>query len=503
MLRVAISIALALLAGGAAAGTAADGFERSVAEAEKLSDADHCDKALPMIRKVLAGPDLAAASDQQAMRAWSVAAWCASDRNDNEEAYADSIKATAFDNAPERAWLIRLWYALQLGKRDNAVATAELLASVDPAVVREIDWLLILQFERQLIADGAQDLNRRYLAALDRADYQPSGPFQGVDSLWLKYAGMLADDGSTDALARVLGKIHAPGAILRIRLDGRFAAQVAADPDHFDPRRVTELWLAQDQATLRDHPDLAQGVSAAAEVLRMLGRAKEALDLIDAAQAKIAAAPANKPAFSDLDSQGNWLIDERSRVLSDLGRFDEQIESLRKGAAMKENGQLNVSQVINLAEALNDDARPREALDVLAPFGADGEKRPTSPFGAMQMMSARACAYAQLGRAADLAAALAYLRTHEKDAPLALSDGLLCANDLDGAAASYVRNLSDPEQRSDVLMTLSEFADRPPDPPWAKAIHARRTTVATRPDVRAAIAKVGRVETFPLAFDPQ
>ena len=175
-----------------------------------------------------------------------------------------------------------------------------------------------------------------------------------------------------------------------------------------------------------------------------------------------------------------------------LGRFDELLAAYAKGGTRDEHGNLNVSQLLNMAANLIDLGRNEEALRTIAVF--DDPKRSRSPYGEMVLRWVRGCAHAFQGRR-DLAAAdVAFAKAHEKDNRGAYARLLLCTGDMDGAAAAYIRRLDDPQERGDVLMSFSDFDDpqvRLPDP--FEALH---DTIRARPDVKAAIERAGGARRF-------
>jgi hypothetical protein len=115
----------------------------------------------------------------------------------------------------------------------------------------------------------------------------------------------------------------------------------------------------------------------------------------------------------------------------------------------------------------------------------------------MEMRMARGCAHAVAGHEAEAKAELDYLLGHEPDHPEAVSDLLLCMADLDGAAASFIRRLDNPDQRVPALVQLSDY-DPPPVPDPNDPIQTGLPKVKARADVRAAIARAGGIRRFPL-----
>ncbi len=63
-------------------------------------------------------------------------------------------------------------------------------------------------------------------------------------------------------------------------------------------------------------------------------------------------------------------------------------------------------------------------------------------------------------------------------------------DDLDGAAATIIRQLEDPDRRTAALVDLSDFDDPPAVLP-VDPIEVNLKKVKARPDVQAAIARAG------------
>ena len=197
--------------------------------------------------------------------------------------------------------------------------------------------------------------------------------------------------------------------------------------------------------------------------------------------------------FDDYDEQLNWVLNARADTLYDLDRNDEARVAFRLAIETGEDGARNVSQAINFASRLVGEGRPLEALDALSEVGN------ASPYGDMWVAAERACASEQLGDRAVRDTALAFLREHEEDNPSARIRGFICMNDLDGAAATIIHRLQDPDDRTEALVALQRYRERAhAGTPQSRLIQQRYDAVRDRPDVQAAIAAVGRIEDVPL-----
>jgi tetratricopeptide (TPR) repeat protein len=279
-------------------------------------------------------------------------------------------------------------------------------------------------------------------------------------------------------------------------VDPRFAAIVAANPAHFDLRAAQEQQLERARGFMRSNPDSLEVVVQALRDLRALGRFDEALALDQAALDRIAQAPKDHPAFKDLSRELTWAYDMKAHILIELGRTDEGLEVERQAAALPENGVANVSEALNYIALLLDNGHPDEALRRLQAFDATAL---ATPYGLGWLHGARACADQELGLAADLQKERAYLAAHPKDNPGASVEANVCVDDLDAAAATIIAQLETPETRIHALIDLCEFDPPSYSSPLDLTIRPREQALEQRADVRAAIAKAGRVERIHLS----
>ncbi len=475
-------------------GAASDQAKAWLADAKVLEAAmskGQCEAGLPAARRIVASPPFETLTDDLKGTVWEFAADCAIKNKNWEEGFVDVREATALNQASDWAWIVRVELGVQLDRPDDVAETVETLVRVRPAALKTIGGATFAQFVNRQETSGRADAARRVLNVLEEVGYRSPEPGMRDDSLWANFARLLADSGEMDHARSLLERIGDSKVLLEVKLDGRFAAMVAADPTKFDIKASAERELVADQATMAAHQDLLALVVAVATDLRALERYDQALTLLQSALDRAAGAPKGKPAFSDQDEQLNWIQDAKSLDLLDLGRGDDALAVERQAASSEEQGDANVSQTINLAGLLESEGRPADALVDLKDFE---QSRSASDYGAMWVRATRGCADAQLGRASDLATELGFVAEHRKDNPSARLRALICANDLDAAAAEFITQLTDPAERASALVNLSHF-DPPNHPtPIDAAFRARLEQIAARPDVTAAVAKVGHVE---------
>ena len=231
--------------------------------------------------------------------------------------------------------------------------------------------------------------------------------------------------------------------------------------------------------------------SAAALRLALDAGRVSSRELVDAALAR---AEADAEAFTDADDFRNWMLNMRGYFLYDLGRTEEGRAALAEAAGLEERGEVNVSNIINYGGYLVAEGRAAEVVALIPRIGR------ASPYGQGWIESLRACAGAQLNDEAQRKKGLEYLAAHEADNPAAYSRALLCSNDLDGAAALMIRRLGGKDTRTGALLSLQVTPlTRTDSLPFARTLRARFTAVRDRADVRAAVDRVGRIETIPFS----
>ncbi|MDR3513843.1 MAG: hypothetical protein P4L73_19570, partial [Caulobacteraceae bacterium] len=303
----------------------------------------------------------------------------------------------------------------------------------------------------------------------------------------------LLDRGQAQAAGAVAADIVAPETVLDMLIDRRFDAITTAAADRYDLGKVAVRRLAALRAASAAAPDKLKGFNAIVSALLSEGRPGEALALIDDAIKRARPADGAHSTFTDLDEL-NWAYDLRSRALLLLGRGDEALASMKAGAERTENGQSNVSQQLNLGELYVHLDRPAEALDAIKTVSPDK----VSAYGRMDREGVRAEAFAQLHDRAGLAASLAYMKAHADEAPAWLIEVSIETGDTEGAAQTTIRMLADPIQRPQALELVQDAIVPDTAPDYLKRFHQGIAALRERPDVKAAIDRVGRVMVVPL-----
>jgi hypothetical protein len=439
------------------------------------------------LKTILANSAFGALSEEEQHVAYLLYGAILFDAQDWQEARTALRTASELPEATGFDWDLRLRADFMLHDHDDAVAAAIRIVRQWPTKFSEYSDSAVFQLSRE--AMGVPGARTDFLEALHQNKWKPRSDFLTADGLWLSLARVRLEKGDMAGATTIAAEIRQPSSILAMRIDRQFDSIVQAAPDHYDVMKAYDAFLRDQKAKSAAAPDKLEGVNAVSELLLALNRPDEALSLTSAALARL---KQNPKAYSDGEDKSNWTLDIRSRALFTLGRNDEGFAALRTGASQQENGGINVSQAINLADQYNMFDRPKDALAAVASVGD------MSDYGHMALLDARACAYFELQDSQNLAAALNDMRTHRKDGTQPFLNAMLLTGNLDDAAAEVIAELQDPERRVEILGSLQDYSPDPHPTKRSQAVHAAWLAVRARPDVTAEIAKVGHISAYRL-----
>lgn len=482
-------IAAALTTGGAAAAQS-DGLTKAemnaLAKISAAVEANDCNAVLKHSRP-LVEPRQHALPGDLAAALYDMIAFCHIEAKRFDQAYAAALLGTALAESTPRLWYIRLHSEAEKKRYTDAAATLEAMTQGHGAALNDLPLASVWGLLRTMKDAGAAEARTRVLKLLASDAYAPSETFGSNDSFRFDYAEDRIAAGDRAAAGPIIGRLEDPQNIAAASLDPRMRGYLPG----VDVRTAAEKMLARHREWIAREPDRLRPLIAAATNLRQLGRAQEALDLLRTAEPRL-----DKLTAGEDSDYLNWWWNELARTYEMLRRLDEAAEAYRKGMKASEDGAPNVSQLINLALAQNRYGRPKDALATIGArdLSTDG----ASAYGIMLYRQARACALHLDGRSGEAAADLEYVKSHEKDAPGAVTDLHLCMGDLDSAAASAIRRLDDPELRAAALLELSDLDLAPPPLPSDRAAQNLQA-LKKRADVKAAVARAGGTRRFNVA----
>jgi tetratricopeptide (TPR) repeat protein len=459
---------------------------RALGEAAGQQD---CDSMVRIGRRLLVA-DKTELPDAMRAQLYDMIIQCETSLDRKQDAYQDALQATALAEASAGAWETRLFREFNDKRYDAMLGTLEEMHARQPAFVDALPIEAMWTFQARLQHDDAHAADLRLLKLLS-TDYRPVIPFGDVDHFRLLYARKLYDAGQKETARPIVNMIQLFSELVLLSLDSDLRPLRAS---RIDLRAEAERMLATDRALLAAHPDRLAGIIAVVGDLNRLGRYRDALSLLESARAGVDKAGT----FVDRDQMANWWWQKRADTYSLLGDYNNVISSLRTGAAQGEHGTPNISQTLNLAENQIEFGHPDQALETIKGMAPAQNNR--SPFGDLVLRYDHGCASFLLGRKKEAAEDVAYAMAHEKDNPGSVTGLLMCTGDIDAAAASLVRRLAEPEQKSQTLLALSDF--RPDDPNQPQSPGQKLWPVLkARADVRAAIAKAGGIVSFPFRRD--
>jgi len=343
----------------------------------------------------------------------------------------------------------------------------------------------------QLDTGGRRDLRVRLARALFSIGWPGDGVAGSADFL----RTILIDDhltqGDTATAAEIASGLTTTRNVLALIVRPRYDAVLAPGRDRIEFLR--EAVAAEDQATLRGIQGTAPGVRLLLErayFLRGVGRNEDTLALLRPHLSDVAATIA-------ASDEGMWLINEAAYANIALGRPDAAVALMREliRLPIAENIGL-VGPSINFAAMLFETGHPAEGLTHARRLEAEGSQY-TNDYGKMWIASAITCALARLDRGAEAGEQIERLRAHAEVNPAALTQAYLCLGRDDDAAALMIERLGR-DDPTPAILALQDY-ERSRGPAQTGDLYDRLVALRERPDVRAALERVGRVLSLPLA----
>jgi tetratricopeptide (TPR) repeat protein len=476
-------LAATLSSSPAAAADPANDALGALTTAEAAARSNDCKTALRIIAEQTGKPAFSKLPNPMLIYAYQLGSACAGQQRDLPAALRYAEAGTAIPGASAQLWQMRFALQFQTGRRADAVATAEAMARTVPEALNQMPAVLWNMAYTSLVIGKQDELRRRILVILTAPSFSLPDPGWSTDRFRRDYAVMLSERNDKAGAVALIAQITDPHVLIEASVDRRIRAAIPAD---FDARAAAE----RDMARLRDvaaaHANALRPQIEVAQRLLMLGKPEEAVATLEAIDPQEAG-------FNDQAEQLAWWWNAKGEALGELGRYEQAALALKKGQALTEHGGPNISQTINLAQLQLHFGRHADALATLTPI-LEGKIR-GSGYGRMAFRLIHGCASFRLGKIKDATADLAYAKQHVTDGPGPLTSLQLCMGDVEGAAASIIKRLDTPDDSTEALLLLSDFAPpaptAPPDP--NDAVLAR---VKERTDVQAAIARAGGTRRF-------
>jgi hypothetical protein len=420
---------------------------------------------------------------------------------------------------------LRLLALANLGRRAEADAVAESILARRPTDPRNYvgPWLAALTFNDAARAAAVIEVASRDVPGVARPRLREMFDRPTVLAIF----GRLQDDKPARVrLADALFRIGWPGnddvaaddvrmILIEDRLDNGDRAGAAglaatlATPVNLVPLMVVKRYdgllpegidrfaLLARAIERRDRETAAALAAAPRDPRRMVARAEHLRSVGRNADALAAVAPVTGDIAAVADDQEvMWAVNEAVFALAALDRNDEAARMMERIAALPLNANRHlVSSRINHLIILSSMGRHAEVLDRAARLEAE-QGFSASDYGNSLIVSARVCALASLSRAREAAPLLERLRGWSERHAGALSQAYMCLGDLDSAAALLVQRLGREDPNSAIL-ALQDYRLDTGDSE-SDRLRARFLSLRERPEVRAALDRVGRILSLPL-----
>lgn len=443
----------------------------------------------PELDKALHAPGFASLPEEVRYEAIFMASLIAWETSKYDKAHGLAVHATRFAEADNVAWVTRFSSAFAIKNYGDAAYSLTMFTQRWPAKLGDIVPGAVMQLHYQLKLAHEDETDRLMLDELFDAGWKT----QGVEpsNLWRDLALQHLQRGEVARATKVALRVTSGQVALSMRVDKRFDAITLAHLGAFDVDRLIAAEISATKAQIAAHPDQLQPITDLQELFLITSQYPKVLSISDAAVVRAEKREGGKT-YSDFSDRYNWILDSRSRAFKRQGQWDKAIAMEVLAARIPEQGGINVSQSINLGELYAELGQPDNAATAIIQLGD------LSPIGQMQLEGVKLRIAVDRGDESAASAATAYLRAHRAEEPDTLQDALLLRGKLDEAAALLIERLENPEWRTDALVDMQHYADVARTP-MEKTIHDRWNIVTRRPDVQAALQKVGRVEKFAIA----
>jgi hypothetical protein len=393
------------------------------------------------------------------------------------------------------AFILSAWHRPAIAPEVATVADRSLREQTARAKFREgLEIDAVARAWRDLAETPAS--KARLAEALLNFGWPTDAEIEFRDRLRLEVVKDRLGRGDVTGAATMADRITAPTLLLKLVTEARYTSL----PSYQAPRQRVERGLAEHDrltaAALAADPNDPSRLLQRAQYLRGADREAEVVALLQPHVSDIKAVAAK-------GERSFWLVNEAAYALLAQDRPKQAGKLMQDLLAVGYDGHpYLINMAINLGNMMVAGGRHREGADYSVRLFANRSKL-ASEYGHMWMWSAAACGYALAGDGKAAGEWLSRLRAKASVNRSAFRRALLCADDLSGAAAVTVEGLADAE--SDFLVDAQDFRLGSYRSATRRLLEQRYRAMLQRPEVKAELAKNGRVLEVPLsrvAFGP-
>ena len=444
-------------------------------------------QAAVLLKRLLADPRFPTESAGVRHDAHSLSTALALEAENYKQALISARLRAAADPGVMDDWYPLAMLELHDGNKEEAAKGLSHLARTWPEHAHTIDITAVSQLVYQSKLPPAARLE--LLQALTSADWRQGR--SANSGLWYELTLMQLLEGNIDQARESAQHVATAEFIIKLRSDKQFDPLIDRTSPRFNVGLAAQNEVDTLQMLASASPDSLQLRNELTDAMLMSGMTLAALRHADLILAKMDQTSSDDPLFTDMEDRV-WTMNNRAVALRRLGRSDEGIFELEAASRLGEDGQPNVSQILNLAQSYCSMAQPQKAREALARLG-DG----LSPYGQMVKASSEHRIAVQTQDRDASRKALHYLRENRSLSQSLYLWALLETNQLEQAAELMKGLLASPADRSEALSWAQESLEAPQQ---AGDIipEANFKAVLARPDVQSAIAAVGHVESYPV-----
>lgn len=440
-----------------------------------------------LLDRLLADPEFASQDSSLRHDAYWLSTWLALQVEDLQKALASARHSVAADPGVMEDWYPLATLEYDAGNRDASAKAIARLVRQWPEQMETIDFGLVAQLVHQSKLQPSVRLD--FLQALTQANWM-HGRSQN-SSLWYELTLMQLLDGNIQQARESAQHVSTPEHIVNLRSDRQFDPLIDRDSPKFDVALAARNEVDTLQRLASAAPDSLQLRNELNDAMLTAGMTQAALHHADLILAKMEQMSEDDPLFADMDTK-IWTMNNRAVALRRLGRSEEAIQQLEAASKFEEEGQPNVSQILNLAQSYCSMGRPQEARATLERLG-----KYLSPYGEMVKASTEHRIAVQTSDVVAAKKAMDYLREHRSASYTLYLWALLETQQLDRAAELMKGLLASPEDRTEALGWAQHSIEVPPQIADV-APAANLKAVLARADVASAITKIGYVEQYPI-----
>lgn len=332
---------------------------------------------------------------------------------------------------------------------------------------------------------------------LENTNWQPINPAFSRAVIWRNYATNLYETGNQIRAYEIANRIDDPFILSGMKADKRFDRLASDNPERFDIGQASDAILQRFMQMVNNDPGAINAQVGRASKLYEAGLFDEALVIVDSALNTASQMTfEQRQRYYNFDADYDSALALKASLLFGLGNYEKALGIASTiGAGGRTSGPKPGATLLS-AQFLVALDRGQEALSHLNTILDETQTFPHQGQWAML----RACAAVQTHDAQLYQRAIEKLDQTQTYGPIWLLTALLCGNDIAGAEQIVERDLSNTRTRALMLEALQIYRPEKAPTRRQKELTSRFDALRARYDVQLAVARVGRINEYPIVF---